>query len=74
VALTEKHHARIMLGSDLVTRFERLGPELYRYDVLLDQLSEGARDDVCWRNAERTYARQDAAVGRTSAAAASSVR
>jgi hypothetical protein len=55
LALTEKYSARICLGSDLVTRFERLGPELQRYDVFLDQLSDDARADLCWRTAERVY-------------------
>ncbi|MBN1976748.1 MAG: hypothetical protein JW918_05050 [Anaerolineae bacterium] len=53
--LTEKHSDRICLGSDLVTRLERLGPELQRYDAFLDQLSEEARENVCWRTAERVY-------------------
>jgi hypothetical protein len=55
LALTEKYSERICLGSDLVTKFERLGPELKRYDVFLDQLSEKARADICWRTAERLY-------------------
>jgi hypothetical protein len=55
LALTEKYSSRICLGSDLVTRFERLGPELYRYDVFLDQLGENARADLCWRTAENLY-------------------
>jgi predicted TIM-barrel fold metal-dependent hydrolase len=55
IALTEKHSQRICLGSDLVTRFERLGPELQRYDVFLDQLSETARANLCWHTAERIY-------------------
>ena len=55
LALTEKYSQRICLGSDLVTRFERLGPELARYDPFLDALSEEARADVCWRTAERIY-------------------
>jgi len=55
LALTERFSDRICLGSDLVTRFERLGPELQRYDVFLEQLSETARADVCFRTAERLY-------------------
>ncbi len=55
LALTEKYSDRICLGSDLVTRFERLGPELQRYDVFLDQLSETARANLCWHTAERLY-------------------
>jgi len=55
IALTEKHSQSICLGSDLVTRFERLGPELQRYDVFLDQLSETARANLCWHTAERIY-------------------
>lgn len=53
--LTEKYSERICLGSDIVARFERLGPELQRYDVFLDELSETARANVCWRTAERLY-------------------
>jgi predicted TIM-barrel fold metal-dependent hydrolase len=55
LALTEKYSDRICLGSDLVTKFERLGPELQRYDVFLDQLSETARENVCTKTAERIY-------------------
>jgi predicted TIM-barrel fold metal-dependent hydrolase len=55
LGLTEEHSARICLGSDLVTKFERLGPELQRYDVFLDQLTEDARANVCWQTAERVY-------------------
>jgi Amidohydrolase len=55
LALTERFSDRICLGSDLVTKFERLGPEMQRYDVFLDCLSEGARDNVSWRTAERIY-------------------
>jgi hypothetical protein len=58
LALTETHSTRVCLGSDLVTRFERLGPELHRFDVFLDQLSEEARANVGWRNAERIYGRR----------------
>ena len=58
VALTEKYSDRICLGSDLVTKFERLGPELHRYDVFLDQLSDTARANICWHTPERVYARR----------------
>ena len=53
--LTEKYSDRICIGSDLVTKFERLGPELQRYDVFLDQLSEEARANICWHTPERVY-------------------
>jgi len=55
IALTEKYSDRICLGSDLVARFERMGPELQRYDVFLDQLSETARTNLCWNTAEKLY-------------------
>jgi Amidohydrolase len=55
VALTEKYSDRICLGSDLVARFERMGPELQRYDVFLDQLSETARMNLCWNTADKLY-------------------
>lgn len=53
--LTEKYSDRICLGSDLVTRFERLGPELQRYDVFLECLSDTARENICWRTADTVY-------------------
>jgi predicted TIM-barrel fold metal-dependent hydrolase len=55
IELTEKYSERICLGSDLVTKFEKLGPELQRYDVFLDQLSEEVCENVCWKTAERVY-------------------
>lgn len=55
LALSERFSDRICIGSDLVTRFERLGPELQRYDVFLDQLGDDARANLCWRTAERIY-------------------
>ncbi|MCE5237487.1 amidohydrolase [bacterium] len=58
--LTERFSDRICLGSDLVARFERLGPEMQRYDVFLDQLSEQARANICWNTAERVYGRREA--------------
>ena len=62
--LTEKYSERICLGSDLVTKFERLGPELQRYDVFLDQLSETARANVCYLTAERIYGSNKGKVAR----------
>ena len=53
--LTEKYSDRICLGSDMVTKFERIGPELQRYDVFLDLLSEKARQNVCINTAEFVY-------------------
>ena len=56
-----KHHcAAIAVAGryrrpSLVTKFERLGPELQRYDVFLDELSETARANVCYLRAERIY-------------------
>jgi len=63
LSLTEKYSHRICLGSDLVTRFERLGPEMQRYDIFLDQLSEEARANVCWHTAERIYGANKGKVG-----------
>jgi predicted TIM-barrel fold metal-dependent hydrolase len=55
LALTEKYPDRILLGSDLVTNFERLGPEMQRYDSFLDELSAPTRRAICTENAERVY-------------------
>jgi len=55
IELSEEYSDRICLGSDLVTKFERLGPELQRYDVFLDKLSEKARANICSHTAERVY-------------------
>ncbi len=63
IALTEKFSDRICLGSDLVGAFWKLGPELQRYDVFLDALSENARADVCWNTAERLYGGNKGKVG-----------
>jgi len=38
-----------------VARFERMGPEMQRYDIFLDQLSESARANLCWNTAEKLY-------------------
>jgi hypothetical protein len=66
LALTERYSDRVCLGSDLVTKFERLGPELQRYDVFLDQLSETARTNVCWQTAECIYGGNKGKVQNTS--------
>ena len=55
VSLIEKQSSRICLGSDLVTRFERIGIELHRYDLFLDHLSPMAIANVCRNTAERLY-------------------
>lgn len=55
VELTEKYRDRITLGSDMVTRFERIGPELHRYDAFLRELSERTRRLLCSGNAERIF-------------------
>lgn len=55
IELAERYSNRICLGSDLVSRFERLAIELQRYDVFLDQLSETARQNICMNTAERLY-------------------
>lgn len=61
VALAERFSDRMVIGSDLVARFERLGPELERYDVFLERLSEGAGENLRRATAERVYGRRDAA-------------
>jgi len=55
VEMVENYSDRICLGSDLVNKVERIGPELQRYDVFLEQLSENARANVCWNTVERIY-------------------
>jgi hypothetical protein len=55
VDLTERFSDRICIGSDLVTRFERLGLEMSRYEIFLDVLSSNARDNICYHTAEKIY-------------------
>jgi hypothetical protein len=55
LALTEKYADRIVLGSDLVAKFQRLGPEMQRHDAFLKSLTEPTRRAVCSENAERIY-------------------
>jgi hypothetical protein len=69
VELTERWSERICLGSDLVCSFERLGPELARYDVFLDRLSPAARANVCWHTAQRLYGSNKGKVRRRPATA-----
>ena len=69
VALTERHSTRICLGSDMVARFERIGPELHRYDPFLAELTEDARQAVGWRNAERILRRSFRRLGNAAAVA-----
>ena len=57
--LIEKYSSRICIGSDLVTRFERLGIELHRYDVFLENLSAQAIADVCRNTAEHLYGKKE---------------
>lgn len=64
VELAERFSERIVLGSDLVAKFERLGPELQRYDVFLERLSDTARENLCRLTAERVYGRRDTGAGR----------
>ena len=55
----KKYSSRICIGSDLVTRFERIGIELNRYDVFLENLSEQAIADVCRNTAEHLYGKKE---------------
>lgn len=55
LALAERFSGRMLLGSDLVAKFERLGPELQRYDAFLERLSDGAREALCRGTATRIY-------------------
>lgn len=64
-----KYSDRIFLGSDLVIRLERLGPDLQRYDVFLDQLSETARANVCRHTPEQVYGRNKGKIDLTGQAA-----
>jgi hypothetical protein len=61
LALTEKYSDRILLGSDLVAKFERYGPEMQRYDTFLDNLTESTRIAICTKNAERIYRTESSA-------------
>jgi predicted TIM-barrel fold metal-dependent hydrolase len=71
--LTERYSHRICLGSDMVTRFERLGPELQRYDVFLDRLSETARANLCYHTAERIYGGNKGKVAKLNPASTQSI-
>lgn len=57
VELTEKHSERILLGSDVIGNFERVGAINYRFELLLEKLSDRARENVATRNAERLWGR-----------------
>jgi hypothetical protein len=55
LSLAEDYSGRICIGSDLVNRFELLPMTIQRYDVFMDNLSEGARADLTFNTAHRLY-------------------
>ena len=55
VDLTEKYSDRILIGSDVIGNFEKMGIINSRFNPFLEALSENARQDLCVRNAERLW-------------------
>lgn len=55
IELTERFSTRILIGSDVIGNFHKMGVINHRYDVFLECLSEETRQNICMNNAERIF-------------------
>jgi len=55
IDLTEQFSTRILLGSDVIGNFHKMGVINHRYTAFLDTLSEETRNNICIANAERLF-------------------
>jgi hypothetical protein len=55
IELTERFSTRILIGSDVIGNFHKMGVINHRYDVFLECLSEETRQNICINNAERLF-------------------
>lgn len=55
IELTERFSERILIGSDVIGNFHKIGVINHRYDVFLEKLSEETRQNICINNAERLF-------------------
>ena len=55
IELTEQFSTRILIGSDVIGNFHKMGVINHRYDVFLECLSEETRQNICVNNAERLF-------------------
>ncbi|MBN1797945.1 MAG: amidohydrolase family protein [Spirochaetales bacterium] len=57
IEMTEKFSERICIGTDVVDKFEYLSPQIQKYDVFMDRLSEKARQDIAFDTAYKLYSK-----------------
>lgn len=55
IELTERFSTRILIGSDVIGNFHKIGVINHRYDVFLKCLNEATRKNICINNAERLF-------------------
>lgn len=55
IELTERFSTRIMIGSDVIGNFHKMGVINHRYGVFLERLTEETRQNICINNAERLF-------------------
>ncbi|OIP54337.1 amidohydrolase [Candidatus Gracilibacteria bacterium CG2_30_37_12] len=55
IELTERFSTRILIGSDVIGNFHKIGVINHRYDIFLETLSEETRQNICINNAERLF-------------------
>lgn len=53
--LTERYSERVLIGSDVIGNFEKMGVINSRFNPFLEALTEKARQNVCIQNAERLW-------------------
>ncbi len=56
IELTERFSTRILIGSDVIGNFHKIGIINHRYDIFLERLTEETRQNICFNNAERLFA------------------
>lgn len=56
VSFTEKWSDRVLIGSDNVGDYSKLGVENSKFDIFLDALTPETRERVCRENFQRVYA------------------
>ena len=55
IELTERFSTRILIGSDVIGNFHKIGVINHRYDVFLESLTKETRENICMNNAERLF-------------------
>lgn len=58
IELTERFSDRILLGSDVIGNFHKIGVINHRFEVFLEQLTESTRERLITKNGEKLFIKQ----------------